>query len=94
MKNPAAMIESARAKHLLFTILSGLWVFPSLGAGWILVASRPRPLGLEDWVALALLGTHLMLVWLALQNHFRVRRLEAQFAKSSPPADNPAMPGL
>ena len=88
------MLESAKAKRLLFTILSSLWFFPSLGACWILLASRPRPLGLEDWVALALLATHLTLVWLALQNHFRLRRLEARFAKNSPSADNPAVPGL
>jgi hypothetical protein len=94
MKDPAIMIESAKAKRLLFTILSCLWVFPSLGACWILLASRPRPLGLEDWVAFALLATHLMFAWLALQNHFRLRRLEARFAKSSPAADNSAVPGL
>ena len=75
--NVATRFERAKAKRLLYGMLSVLWVFPSIGAVWILCARRDNPRGIpiENWVAFALLAAHLMLIMLALQNHFRMRRL-------------------
>jgi hypothetical protein len=85
MKNPAASLERANARLLLFKILSCLWIFPSAGAVWILVQSavKSQNRGLEQWVALALLAIHLMFVCLALQNGFRARRIESHIEKSA-----------
>ena len=75
--NVATRLERVKAKRLLYGMLSVLWFFPSIGAVWILCARRDNPRGIpiEHWVALALLAAHLMLIMLALRNHFRLRRL-------------------
>jgi len=89
VKNPAASLERANARLLLFKTLSCLWIFPSAGAVWILVqrAVKSQNLGVEQWVALALLAIHLMFVWLALQNGLRARRIESHIEKNGNPVD-------
>ncbi len=77
-----------RARMLLFTILSILWVFPSFGAAWILwtgsaawppsltALERLEVLSLEQWCGIVLLLTHGLFIILAL--HFgRYRPTEA-----------------
>jgi hypothetical protein len=69
-----------RRKALLFSVLAILWVFPSIGAVWILWINLPvwseastalaalKRTRLEQWVALGLLATHAVFVFLAI--HF------------------------
>jgi len=64
-------------KAVLFAVLSVLWVFPSLGAIWILalnwrnwsqeptVLSAIQATRLEQWLALALLAAHGLFIFLA-----------------------------
>ena len=67
-------------RALLFALLSVLWLFPSIGAIWILSTAPGLPwdsgLGkvfssvrFEQWVALALLGLHALFIYLAI--HYR-----------------------
>jgi hypothetical protein len=77
-------VNSVSRRRLLFTTLSMLWIFPSLGAIWILYAGRGawrssltlpervKNLTLEQWIALGLLLLHGVFVALALY----FRRLE------------------
>ncbi len=71
-------IAPAKARALLFGTLAILWIFPSLGALWILAADAKRwvktgfgalvgSAAIEDWVAIALLATHLVFIWLAFR---------------------------
>jgi O-antigen ligase len=69
-------LERTKAKRLLYGILSVLWVFPSVGAFWIVQANkRAQGITVELWVAFALLAVHVMWIVLALQHYFRLRRL-------------------
>lgn len=62
--------EARRA--LLFATLSILWVFPSLGAAWIVVRAEPASAGVqafsdrpvEYWISWLILVLHPMFVWL------------------------------
>jgi len=80
-------VEPAHRRHpkaRLFGLLSLLWIFPSAGAltilglapaAWMNAGSwieGLRAVRLEQWIALALLATQAVLVWLA----WRYRRPE------------------
>jgi hypothetical protein len=71
-------ISPAKARALLFGTLAMLWIFPSLGALWILATDAKRwtktsfgaligSAAVEDWVAVALLATHVVFIWLAFR---------------------------
>ena len=74
-----ARFEQARAKQILYGVLSVLWLFPSFGACWILGQSgQPwlrasslvegvQAVSLEEWIALALLCAHAVFAWLTLR---------------------------
>jgi hypothetical protein len=78
-KNGEHRLGQPRA--MLFLLLSVLWLFPSLGALWLIQVDFPRwleskglveALGmikLEQWVAFTLLLAHGVFLWLAW--HFR-----------------------
>jgi len=63
-------VRHYQPRALLFSVLSMLWVFPSLGACWILFSDRSwvregvEGLKLEQWVAVGLLLAHVMFLWL------------------------------
>lgn len=67
-----------RPRALLFGMLSLLWVFPSVGACWILFSDRAwmregiGAVKLEQWVGVGLLLAHVMFLWL----RFTFRRSE------------------
>jgi hypothetical protein len=69
-----------KARALLFRILAILWVFPSIGAVWILGSNAKgweksgairllRSLAVEDWVAIALLACHFIFILRAFRTH-------------------------
>lgn len=69
IETPAPRYYKPRA--LLFWMLSILWVFPSIGAFWILFRQPEWKSGgfgavtIEQWVAVAVLVAHVHFVWLA-----------------------------
>ena len=77
--SPALLtVAPAKARALLFGTLAILWIFPSLGALWILASDSRRwvksgfvaligSAAIEDWVAMALLATHLVFTCLAFR---------------------------
>jgi len=74
------------SKAILFTVLSILWMFPSIGAGWVIgtdpwkwlsaksVGVALSSIRFEQWIALLLLGLHLLFIVLALCFRSRERR--------------------
>jgi len=83
-------------RTLLFRMLSILWVFPSLGALFIIgsdftrwfqvssVLAGLRAVALEEWIALGVLLLHLAFVWLALRyrRHEALREVSAEAPES------------
>ena len=82
-------ITGVHLQFLRYLILSGLWLFPSSTAVYILLsrkeASRPPATGLfemaqriavEQWVAIALLLVQFIFVWLCLHFWWRKSSLE------------------
>ncbi len=75
------------SKAVLFFVLSILWVFPSIGAGWLIgadfrswlaaksVMAALSAVKFEQWLALLLLCLHLVFVILALRFRSRERRI-------------------
>jgi hypothetical protein len=84
--------EIARRRAILFTMLSCLWVFPSLGALWILFSNptlmrgsltfmdRLRSIRVEDVCSMLLLILHAAFGLLAWRHHRRhwCRRMSAE----------------
>ena len=74
---PESSGRTYQPKALLFSMLSVLWIFPSVGALCIVapglrsalqtgsVGAAVSSLGLEHWVALLLLSVHPAFVWQA-----------------------------
>ena len=66
-----------RRRAMLFAVLAILWVFPSAGALWILfihwavwseaatIITAVKTTRVEQWIAVALLATHAVFVFLA-----------------------------
>jgi hypothetical protein len=86
-----------KPRALFFGILAILWIFPSIGAIWILLAdfawleaptwlARLRAIPLEQWVAILLLAAHGLWVYLA----FRWRRREEPKVPGSAANNTPA----
>ncbi len=83
--NAAGEPRVKASKAILFFVLSILWIFPSVGAGWIIGVDLDKlrearsivaffaSVKLEQWLALLLLALHGVFIFLAI--HFRGRIL-------------------
>jgi len=86
-QRPAEQSEDGKSpeksKARLFLVLSVLWIFPSIGACWIIASDFSRwriaenvtvsSVKLEEWLAAALLLLHGIFVFLALRFRRRER---------------------
>ena len=62
-------------RGLACAVLAVLWLFPSIGAGFILLAVPETGWRLEQWLALSLLALHVVFIWGALAGSgFRMLR--------------------
>ena len=82
------IVRHYRPNRTFFTILSVLWLFPSIGASVVLavspkhwlragsVASGFKLVGVDEWIATAILLAHPLFFWLA-RSHYRDEPLKA-----------------
>jgi len=95
------VLRRYQPKRTFFTVLSALWLFPSAGAVVVIAVSPKKWLhadsvlnglksvGIDEWIALALLLAHPIFFWLAWR-HYRNEPLKEVATWEPNPDRDPA----